>query len=65
MLIIGGSDDKKWDVTGNNPTYQYKTHGKSTACNSDGNGGPMASNVYEISKLGFTTKWNLSNKVIE
>ena len=35
---------------------KYKTHGKSTACNADGNGGPMANNVYEISKLGATTK---------
>ena len=28
MLIIAGCDDKKLEVTGNNPTYQYKTHGK-------------------------------------
>jgi len=29
----------------------YKKHGASTACSSDGKGGPMANNVYEISPL--------------
>jgi len=30
---------------------KYKTYGKSTACNANGNGGAMANNVYEISPL--------------
>jgi hypothetical protein len=30
---------------------KYKTHGSSTACASDGEGGPMANSVYEISPL--------------
>ena len=32
---------------------KYKKYGRSTACSSDGLGGPMANNVYEISTFGF------------
>ena len=35
---------------------KYQKYGSSSACSSDGKGGPMANHVYEISKLSLTIK---------